>query len=376
MIKLLLGTAALSVMSLISVGANAADPIKLSFSGFMEQWVGYSDNEGDNGAANYSEVGTFSDVELFMKGSTRLDNGLTVGVNFEIERSGGADGVSDESYVSVTSDALGTLKVGSTMGVSYGLSNHHWDVGALMDDGVHQLFAVNALGDEIDTTHNTSDGHKVIYLSPNLGGVQAGFSYGLINETNVGSVDTLDTNNDLQYNAGIVYSADYDGLSVNVDVNYELIEDGGLTGGGVASTTAGSETDGTDQVKNEESWRAGFTVAQQGLTVSASYLETDNKGTVTGKDSTAWEAGVTYKTGPYGFSVGYFNRATEDSGLSTALEDTTDMYLVSASYNLGPGVTLAGSIVTIETDDASDSSPNQTDEGSNWALITGLKVHF
>ncbi|WP_167730630.1 porin [Terasakiella sp. SH-1] len=370
--EIIFGTA-LAANGLLSGQVLAAEPIKVSFSGFMEQWVGYSDNETDNGAKNYSEVSTFSDVEMFLKGSTRLDNGLSVGITFEIERSGGTiDGVSDESYLTISSDQFGVLKVGSTMGVSYGLSNHHWDVGVLMDDGVHQFFAVNALGDEIDTTHNTSDGHKIIYLSPNLAGLQAGFSYGLIDESNLGTVDTQAEGNDLQYNAGVVYNATYEDLSVSVDLNYELIEDGGLTGGGTISAL----TEGTDQVKNEESWRAGFTISQKNWTISGAFLETDNKGTVTGKESTAWEAGVTYKMGPYGFSAGYFNRQTEDSGLSGALEDTTDLYLLSASYKLGPGVTLAGSLTNIVTDDASDRSPNQTDEGSNWALITGIKAHF
>ncbi|WP_135081265.1 porin [Terasakiella sp. SH-1] len=375
--KLLVASTALVAFAAVSTSAQAADPIKLSISGFMNQWAGYSDNENDNGAANYSQIGTHSDVEIYFRGSTKLDNGLTVGVNIDTERSGGTDGDSDDTFLSVSGDALGTVKIGSTKGVSYGLGNKHGDVGVGLDDGIGTKFVNTGLAtandsNRISTLTNGNDGHKVVYLTPNFGGIQAGFSYGLVSEGNVGTADLQDANNDIQYNAGIAYKGDFGGVAVGADINYEMFEDGGLTGGGATSAT----TEGLDQVKNEETIRAGLSVSTAGFTVAASYIDTDNVNFVTDQDTQAWEVGVKYATGPYAVSAAYFQRETEDSGLSTAKEDTLDVILVSGSYNLGAGVTLAGSVLHIESDDASDNSANQTDEGSNWGVIAGLKVAF
>ena len=204
--KFLVATTALVAVAALSTTAQAADPIKLSIGGFMHQWVGFTDNENDTTVADgvqMSKVGTWSNAEIYFRGSTKLDNGLTVGVNIDTERSGGADGVSDDTFLSVSSDSLGTVKIGSTKGVSYGLSHTHSDVGLGVNDGDFTNFVANNLGLDIDTLTSSTDGHKVIYLTPNFGGVQAGASYGLVNETNVGSADLRTTGNDIQYNAGI-----------------------------------------------------------------------------------------------------------------------------------------------------------------------------
>ncbi|WP_135081264.1 porin [Terasakiella sp. SH-1] len=374
--KLLVASTALVAFAAVSTSAQAADPIKLSISGYMNQWVGYSDNEDDNGAANYSEVGTFSDAEIFFRGSTKLDNGLTVGVTIDTERSGGSDGASDDTYLSVSADNLGTVKIGNTKGAAYGFNTLHGDVGLGLSGTDATTFARNELDSSLSTETSGSDGHKVVYLTPNFGGVQAGFSYGLVPEANLGTADTLSSGNDIQYDAAIGYNGDLNGVSVGADLSYVYVEYGGLTGGGAASTTAGSETDGTDQIKNEETLRGGISVGAAGFTVTAAYLQKENVGGVTDKDSEVWEAGVVYETGPYAVSLGYLNQSDEDSGLSTAKEDESELWILSASRDLGAGVSVAGSVFNVDTDDASDNAANQTDEGSNWGIAAGLLVSF
>ncbi|SCA56369.1 putative Porin [Candidatus Terasakiella magnetica] len=374
--KLLVASTALVAFAAVS-SAQAADPIKLSISGFMNQWAGYSDNEGDNGAANYSEVGTFSDAEVHFSGSTKLDNGLTVAVKIEAERSGGTDGVSDDTFLSVSSDALGTVKIGSTKGAAYGFNTLHGDVGLGLSGTDATTFAQNSLGNDLSTETSGSDGHKVVYLTPNFGGVQAGVSYGLVNESNVGSANLQTSGNDIQYDAAIAYSGDFDGVTVGADLSYVFVEYGGLTGGGVASSaTDGTATSSIDQIKNEETLRGGVSVGVAGFTVTAAYLEKDNVGGVTDKDSEAWEAGVAYATGPYAVSLGYLSASNDDSGLSSAKEDESELWILSGSRDLGAGVSVAASVFNVDTDDASDNSANQTDEGSNWGVAAGVTVSF
>ncbi|SCA56368.1 conserved exported hypothetical protein [Candidatus Terasakiella magnetica] len=377
--KLLVASTALVAFAAVST-AQAADPIKLSIGGYMQQYVGYSDNEDDNGAANYSEVGTYSVAEVYFRGSTKLDNGLTVGVNIDTFKSGGTalDAASDDTFLSVSSDSLGSVKVGSTKGVSFGLSTFHSDAGI----GMTGSFSVDEFAQDVSglgwgTALSTTDGHKVVYLTPNLGGVQAGVSYGLVNESNVGSANLQTAGNDIQYQAGIAYRGDLGGVAVSADYNYEMIEDGGLTGVGVASTaTDGTATDSVDTISNPESHRVGLAVTVAGFKVAAGYRKTDNVGTVSDKDSDAWEAGVKYATGPYAVSLGYTKVEQDDDGTAAAQEDTSELWVASGSYNLGAGVTMIGSVINFDEDDASDNAANQTDEGSNWAVVAGLKVSF
>ena len=366
--KFLVATTALVAVAALSTTAQAADPIKLSIGGFMHQWVGYTDNENDTTVADgvaMSEVGTWSNAEIYFRGNTKLDNGLTVGVNIDTERSGGADGVSDDTFLSVSSASLGTVKIGSTKGVSYGLSHTHGDVALGLSDTDATSFVANNLGLDLDTLTSSTDGHKAIYLTPNMGGFQAGVSYGLVNETNVGSADLRTTGNDLQYNAGIAYNGDMGGVSVGADVNYELIEDGGITG---------------VDVSNEENIRVGVQVGVAGFTVTAAFQDVDNNANITNADAQKWEAGVKYATGPYAVSLGYLNVQTDDNTTAAtagaALEDESQFWALSGSYDLGAGVTFAGSVFNLDNDDASDNAAFSANDANNWGVVAGLKVSF
>ena len=80
--KFLIGTTALVAAGFVAGQAEAADPIKLSVGGYMNQYVGYADQDED-GQENFAEVKVESETELYFRGSTTLDNGLTIGVNID-----------------------------------------------------------------------------------------------------------------------------------------------------------------------------------------------------------------------------------------------------------------------------------------------------
>ena len=79
--KLLVASTALVAFAAVN-SAQAADPIKLTVGGYMNQYVGYTDQDED-GQENFAEVNINSETELYFRGSTTLDNGLTVGVNID-----------------------------------------------------------------------------------------------------------------------------------------------------------------------------------------------------------------------------------------------------------------------------------------------------
>lgn len=372
--KLLVATTALVAVAAVS-SAQAADPIKLTVGGHMNQWVGFADNEDDNSAAAYNAIGTFSDAEIYFRGSTKLDNGLTVGVNMDLESSGNNDGASnsygsgtfDDTFLSVSSADLGTVKVGSTKGVGYGMSHAHGDVGIGLDDSDATAFAKMATPTagtafDLDTKTSSADGHGIFYTSPNFGGVQVGASYALATQAGNTLVDLKTDGNDAIYNYGISYNGDFSGVSVGADLIGETTSRGG--DGGVG--------DGYDS----DAVRAGVSVGVAGFTIAGAYIEEENYAGTLDRDSDAWEVGVKYATGPYAVSLGYLQRNVEISGAAAATEDQADFLIASGSYDLGAGVTFAGSVFNIETDDSQITAANSTLENDNWGLAVGLKVSF
>lgn len=374
--KLLVASTALVAVAAVS-SAQAADPIKLSVGGFMHQWVGFSDNENDTTVADgkaMSTVGTWSNSEVYFRGSTKLDNGLTVGVTMDLESSGNdsqaavdagyTDGDFDDTFLSVSGDNLGTIRIGSTKGVSYGLSHSHGDVGMGLNDGDFTAFVANDLGLDLDTMTSSADGHKVVYLTPNFGGIQAGVSYGLVPQANAGSADKRATGNDIQYNAGIAYNGEISGISVGADINFEHIEDGGITG---------------VNVDDENSVRGGLSIGVAGFTIAGSYQDVDNNDSEANADAKKWEAGIAYATGPYAVSFGYMNVKEDDrttANATNAQDDESEVLMLSGSYDLGAGVTFSGSVFQLENDDASDNATFSDNDDDNWAVVAGLKVSF
>ena len=75
--KSLLATTALAALGAVAVAgpATAAEKIKVSVGGYMEQWFGYSDNKNSVNADRLA-FDQQSDGEIHFKGSTTLDNGI------------------------------------------------------------------------------------------------------------------------------------------------------------------------------------------------------------------------------------------------------------------------------------------------------------
>ena len=88
--------------------ASASEPIKLSVGGFMEQWVGFADQDLD---AAGGRVNAFqSDTEVYFTGSTTLDNGIEIGARIELEGESSTDQV-DEQFLFVNG-GFGRIEMG------------------------------------------------------------------------------------------------------------------------------------------------------------------------------------------------------------------------------------------------------------------------
>ena len=95
--------------------AHAAELIHLKVGGYMEQSVGYVDQ--DVPGKEVSGFDNKSDTEIWFTGSTVLDNGIEFGVNVQLEGNSTADQI-DESYLTVGS-GFGKLIAGSENSAMY-----------------------------------------------------------------------------------------------------------------------------------------------------------------------------------------------------------------------------------------------------------------
>ena len=97
--KILLGSTALVAAGMIA-SAPASAKMKLSVGGYMEQWVGYV-SQDDVGTADYSGVDVKSDSEVHFKGMVKLDNGMSVGVNVQLEANTSGDTIDELSLIHI-----------------------------------------------------------------------------------------------------------------------------------------------------------------------------------------------------------------------------------------------------------------------------------
>ena len=82
----LVAASALAAASLGTSSAAAEEGVKLGLGGYYNTffWVGDID-EANNDTRDFTSTGLFADGEVHFKGSTTLDNGITFGVQVELE---------------------------------------------------------------------------------------------------------------------------------------------------------------------------------------------------------------------------------------------------------------------------------------------------
>jgi outer membrane protein OmpU len=106
-----------------------------------------------------------------------------------------------------------------------------------------------------------------------------------------------------------------------------------------------------------------------GFTVGAS-IRLSNEGIDNG-DSTTWDAGVTYATGPLTVGFTYAQATFEDP--NTGGDDETNQAVITANYNIGPGVDLWGGVKYFDYEDDTSADANQNE---GFIVSLGSSVSF
>jgi hypothetical protein len=378
----LYGTTALATAGLIAGvagNASAAERIKIGVHGYHQQFLVGAKQDYNNDALSKAERATNTvdekhNSEICFVGETTLDNGITFGVNVQLEANTSGDQI-DESYMYVQSDSLGQLILGDENNAGYLLHVTAPNGGISTDSGdmISDSFWVSPVTGLFDTAIGTTnlrfldnDSGKVSYISPRFAGVQLGVSFIPQFEPggdNNSSLKLNDGGNNINngWAGGINYTEDFNGFGVQLSAGY-------LWGDNGADSVTGNDD-------NLNAYNFGAQFSYAGFSFGGAYNRGHGgAGGTTGArvNSRSYIVGAAYTVGPYTVGINYMKG--EGNPTSGGGKQRLDQGNISGTYQLGPGIRLVGGVFAFngEAENNGDGGP----ENKGYGGTVGFKLGF
>jgi outer membrane protein OmpU len=366
--KILLGTTAVVALASMSTEAFAADKIKLGLGGFMKHYVGVSNHDevapSANNVTRAVKLQQYANTEVYFRGATTLDNGLNVSVDIQREGDKSTTGRNDVSSLTVSSDALGALTVGSTNHAGDDMlirvpnaGSFDWGdtdrFGAVATSAGAATagFSTSSSSDISDMGDNTG---KLKYISPSFSGFTVYASYT--------AAEGLDGSNITAGGGAERNTTGIDGST------YGIAYEGEVAGASIAADLTQFRSNGTYNVTH-----GGLNVGMAGFTVGGGYSDfNDDVSSAGANDGKAWELGVSYETGPYSLSAGYMV-AKNKGAVATTGDNKDTKWNLAATYDMGAGVALAANYFHSTADAEGAGSTTKTTVSG---VIAGIEVGF
>lgn len=353
--KSLLATTAMAALCAVAVAgpASAAEKIKISVGGYMEQWFGYADNK-ENLNADRSGFDQQSDGEIHFKGSTTLDNGIKVGVNVQLEAQQDNDQI-DEQFAYVEG-SFGRILLGSENSASYmmhyGIPSH--GVGTDSGDHVNWIASYDFTSGRTNGRSIDNDSEKLTYFTPRFQGFQVGASYvPEIQQDADNGPSGVDNVRDNSFAVAANFNRSFNDFKLQASAGWQDFGD-----------DSGAVTAATDL----DSYQFALRLGAAGFTAAGTYGKEDRTAAGTqAKDGTQETIGLglSYAGGPFGVSLAYVGSERSHT------QEEQDAFELGAKYKLGPGVEARGALLYAEGKDAAGA-----DEVDGFAIVGGLKLGF
>ncbi len=369
--KVLLSTSAVALVGAFAPQASAAE-WEMRVGGYMEQYLAFASVDGPAGT-DLDGVDSKQDAEIFFLPSITLDNGLKFGANIQLEGNTSGDQI-DESYAFIQG-SFGELLFGSENSAGYKMHYAAPDVSMVnVNSGSLGNFvpfsgAVGGVnvGDDVfrrtlGSTYienlggGNNDAHRFSYFTPRFAGFQLGVSYARDGAQD--SVAQLDCN---------AITCDFFDVAVNYVNSFGDFNIAASARWGIASGPAATDP---------EVMGFGLNLGYGGFTIGGSFAEQNEAGA---DDGMAWDVGISYETGPWGFSFTYFRgENVDDENFALGADETLEQFLVAVRYSLAKGVDLHayGAYVDFEEDlgDGGAGTPGNDIDG--FVIGTGFKLSF
>ena len=400
--KQLLCTSAIALG--VAAAPAAAQEWNLDWGGYYNVDVLFNSTSGNNIPANVDLDGAniYQDGEIIFTPSVTLDNGLTFGINVEMEAlnaGGGADGI-DESYMFIEGDTMGRVEVGSensagyklmtgAPGVGYGINSPFWS--AFHPTAFSPVAFTpwrNAFGSSYTEVAGNNDTARISYFTPSFNGLTLGVSYAPSGNTNAANSGLVNRNvalNDI-FDIGVNYSQTFGNVDVELAARWGTGDAGQnlvfvANPGGLPSTAI--FTPAVTQPGDPETWGVGARLGVSGWTFGGSYAENSSGAALGVGDTEGWSLGVTYDlAGPWtiGFDT-YQGEGTAAVAGPVTVTDEYEAYKLGAERELGNGV--AWRIYAIQSETSrSVNVPNAFAPGvsklkvESTTIGTGIRLNF
>lgn len=378
--KLLSGTTALVAAGLLSGGAYAADPIKISVGGYFAGGIIYQDQDDGIGepGANTRNHRIEREGEIAFTGSTTLDNGVKVGVNIQLEAESSAD-IIDESFLWFEG-SFGKIQFGSEDSAAVGLNvgtpkptNFFWGaaspVFSPIDCGTNGLgFGAGSscfIGD-YSLLGLDGDQEKITYYSPKLGGFQLGISYTPDAKelgTPGGGYAGADADNTAgqqseTLSVGAKWAGNLGGAGIAIG--------GGYKKGDLEVAAAGAE--------DRDYWGLGVSVNWNSFAFGAHYTADDRGLSGANLDRSDIVLAATYSTGPWKVGLEYAKSEVEAGAAGG--EDEGEAFTLGANYSMGGGVSLQAEVQFWDIQSNLSGAAALGEENDATVLLVGTTVFF
>lgn len=343
--KLLLGSAAAALM----IAPAVAGPIALTVGGYHNTVYQSLDIDEDL-TANAEGSNIDQDAEIHFKFKGKLDNGMTVGgqVQLESEGNGSSDQV-DEHYIYVKGN-FGKVTMGSENSAARMLEAGHDKYLGYSQIEDNFLGGLKIGYTQAVHTKITGDAPKLTYVSPKFSGLQVGYSM---------TPSTKNTKGD-----GFGYDAEGDGYGEAT--SYGIRYKGKVGPAKIAVSVGGESVDDTDGTQEDSS--IGLNVSYMGFKFSYRDLTREQDAAFDGADGEAEDTfnniALSYKVNKK-LVLGADIQSDEDKDGDALYEHTR----FGGTYKLGSGAKLTFS--SLDSDKGEGASAT-----SNSVTTVGLLLKF
>ncbi len=390
--KVLFGTTALVAAGMFGTAAQAAEPIKLSVGGFMNQFMAIGDVDSYTYATGrvreYGNVSLVSDTEVHFKGATTLDNGLKVAVVIELEaeRTASSTGRNADQQFATLSGGWGQVRIGEMLNAAQLVHNqaptagaNNADVANMFPSSVPNGAGLQGMSNQYTSVDGIANAGRasvaIDYISPMFGP----FAFGITYTPNVLSRGFAQENNSLNdlFGTAFVYADKWGPVSVNADIAYARFDyDTNMSATGTLNSNATGVVHGLPI--GVKFGYAGFEVGGSYFRIFDSMKAGASAGALDGNassgsfDGIAYDVGLAYTTGPWKFGYAFY-KSSHEGDLRTAGRDKQTLHNGGGQYTMGPGVVVTANVGYLKNQ---DEVKQAGDKQESLALITGLKLSF
>ncbi|MFB9149704.1 porin [Roseovarius ramblicola] len=367
--KHLLSTSAIALGVAMAAPASAAE-WDVSWGGFANVHVGAVSIDDDTSTSDWDGVDVYTNAEIIFSPSVTLDNGMTFGYSVQMEAMNGFS--IDESYMTISSDTLGKVVLGSENSAGYALMGSvytpHPSSMAINSRSTSAFIPVTGSTgfrqaglSSLTEVAGNNDVQRITYFTPSFNGLTLGVSYAATDKGNASNnfgVDR-DAGGDVVdiFDIGAKYSQSFNGVDIGLAARWGtgdrnataasaatclegtpsstahvyLASDGDCSSGDITleeGTTADAGGDPT-------TWAVGGTIGVSGFTFGATYAENNDDRAGDINDQKGYSFGASYDlAGPWSVGATMYHGEEETAGRDNEYK----AYQVGARRSLGTGV--------------------------------------